>query len=207
MKFVSLDLETSTLKPGPYNILSMALVFHSDFRTPVEGLPSLRILFTAAPTDTSNIAMAMNAPILLAIEAARQNRATIDPKWASLVPGDTFTRAEQELKQTTHVCYDQGDAVNIIRDWLKDVSPSGKKLALAGKNIGTFDWQFLTDSIRGLFSHRTIDPGSLYLASTDELPPDTAECCRRAGLSDKVTHSAYDDAKQVVELVRAALIV
>jgi hypothetical protein len=205
MKFVSLDLETSTLKPGVYNILSMALVLHTDFRTPIEGLPSLRFLFTCQPSDVSNIAMAMNAPILLAIEAARTGRTTIDPKWASLVPKETFERAQRELSEATHICYEQSEAVQIIKDWLKELVPNGKKLALAGKNIGTFDWQFLCDGIRQQFSHRTIDPGSLYLGAADEVPPDAAECCRRAGLPDNVSHNAYGDAKQVAELVRLAL--
>lgn len=82
------------------------------------------------------------------------------------------------------------------------------KLTFAGKNVGTFDLAILDANV-GFYQiprrHRIIDPGSMLLALEDEKIPDLAECCRRTGVDDNVTHTAVEDALKVVRVIRAHL--
>ena len=41
-----------------------------------------------------------------------------------------------------------------------------------------------------------------YETARDEMLPDTQECMRRAGIDGEVAHTALEDARLVVELVR-----
>jgi len=77
----------------------------------------------------------------------------------------------------------------------------------AGKNFASFDSRFLNklphmDEI--FFSHRVIDPAILFWnPMTDKSLPDTKTCYERAGLKDDVAHTAVDDARGIVRLLRA----
>lgn len=79
----------------------------------------------------------------------------------------------------------------------------------AGKNFGTFDLSFLKAmSFPVHFRHRTYDPTILYARSTDLELPSLDECKRRAieegcGFfkTDKVSHTAVEDAWDVVHLI------
>lgn len=88
-------------------------------------------------------------------------------------------------------------------------------MVFAGKNFGSFDWQFLRYAINpGLADymyanqvyakHRFLDPGMLYLdPTTDNEPPDLNLCLARAGIAKTVTHCALDDATDVVNVITA----
>ena len=55
-------------------------------------------------------------------------------------------------------------------------------------------------------SHRTLDPAVLYWENRqDEKLPDSKTCYERAGLDNKVAHTAVEDALAVVRLVCAGL--
>lgn len=73
-----------------------------------------------------------------------------------------------------------------------------------GKNVTGFDLQFLKKLPRAkerlVHKHRAIDIGTLMLRKTDEVPPDLAECKRRAGLEPSVRHLAMDDAEDCLEI-------
>ncbi len=91
---------------------------------------------------------------------------------------------------------------------------TGKKVSFigAGKNFGTFDWPFIQNlpGYRNIFKHRVMDPTAAYRLRTDKVPPELAECKKRAAAMGanfnrlEVTHTALDDCMDVVELLRFA---
>lgn len=78
--------------------------------------------------------------------------------------------------------------------------PKFKEQAVAaGKNVGSFDIQFFPARARKYFDHRFLDPGSVFVDwKKDRLP----------GLADltgqRVRHRAYEDALDVVRVLRKA---
>jgi hypothetical protein len=100
-----------------------------------------------------------------------------------------------------------------FRNWLIDQGfalPEGKtrvKIQCAGKNFAGFDRAFLArldgflDYIE--FAHRSFDPGTLYFdPRRDTAIPSTEECLKRAGLDATVAHTAVEDARNVIRLLR-----
>ena len=53
--------------------------------------------------------------------------------------------------------------------------------------------------------HRTLDPAVLFWEANDEKLPDSKTCYERAGLDNKVAHTAVEDAQAVVRLVRMGI--
>ena len=52
---------------------------------------------------------------------------------------------------------------------------------------------------------RILDPAILYLSCSDESIPGTSTCKKRCGLSEEIKHTAEEDAKDIVLLVRNKL--
>ena len=107
--------------------------------------------------------------------------------------------------------------------WLRDVLPGSSegwythgggryknpnpiKINVAGKNPAGFDIPFIEalPNWQGLikFCRRVFDPASHYVRDTDECLPDLQECINRAGFAKTVSHTAVDDAMDVVRLIR-----
>ena len=82
-------------------------------------------------------------------------------------------------------------------------------LTPAGKNFASFDRQFLKRLPRFeqvvKLSHRTIDPAILFFRLDDDRLPDSKTCYERAGLDNKVAHTAVEDALAVVRLVQLGI--
>jgi DNA polymerase III epsilon subunit-like protein len=83
-------------------------------------------------------------------------------------------------------------------------------LTAAGKNFASFDRQFLKRLPRFeqvvRLRHRTLDPAVLYWHPLeDEELPSSKTCYERAGLDNKVAHTAVEDALAVVRLVRLGI--
>jgi hypothetical protein len=82
-------------------------------------------------------------------------------------------------------------------------------LTPAGKNFASFDRQFLKRLPRFeqvvKLSHRTLDPAVLFWQVADEKLPDSKTCYERAGLDNKVAHTAVEDALAVVRLIRTGI--
>lgn len=77
---------------------------------------------------------------------------------------------------------------------------SGMPWTVAGKNVAGFDLQFFPSHIRDLFSHRVIDPGSVFWG---EMPiRSLSELKRDFGLPEAVSHRALDDARDVIRVLR-----
>jgi hypothetical protein len=82
---------------------------------------------------------------------------------------------------------------------------------VAGKNFSGFDKLFLAKmpnsrNFIDRIHHRVIDPASLYWEPfTDKELPSSKTCLERAGMSGVVAHTALEDAKMVVNLIRTHL--
>ena len=109
-------------------------------------------------------------------------------------------------------CYN-GKLGKEFYDFLKknkagSVDEHGKvHMTFAGKNFASFDLPFIQnhtdiENHKIKIKHRCIDPGSLFLTSEDDECPGTEECLRRAALPTEVDHTAVEDAKDVIRLIR-----
>lgn len=180
-RYVAVDLETSGLDPATCQILEVAAVAETDWVTPVEQLPRLRLFVSHDVYQGEPAALAMHSRIFEAHGRPGHERQydTVEAKYlASKLASFAATYS------------------------------GGRTPTLAGKNVGTFDLRFLErlpNWDRARFRHRVIDPGVLYFdPATDSEVPDTAECLTRAGLVNDKPHSALHDCYAVIGLVREA---
>ncbi len=94
--------------------------------------------------------------------------------------------------------------------FLKLYLPGQDKYTMMGKNFASFDLKFFRANpylkpITKLFHHRCLDLGSIWVDwSKDVVLPSTEECLKRAGLPCTVSHTAIDDALQIISLLRAS---
>jgi len=179
IRYASLDLETSGLSAKDDQILELAIVLETDWRTPVNELPSLRVFVEHEQIRGNPFAINMNAWIIAELAKPRHERSA-----KSVIEPEVF---------------------DVVSDFLK-VHLGKPNWTLAGKNVATFDVKFLEELPgwdRTKFRHRMIDPGSMWMLPTDDRVPDTAECMRRAGVVNDNPHSAVHDAMAVIEMVRA----
>jgi oligoribonuclease (3'-5' exoribonuclease) len=77
---------------------------------------------------------------------------------------------------------------------------------LAGKNFGAFDLQFIkrlpnASDFLSMLQYRFIDVGSIYWTPTAQVP-SLQDCLGKAGIQTTVEHKAYEDAIDVIKLIR-----
>jgi len=106
---------------------------------------------------------------------------------------------------TSCFCHDY-ELPGLFADWLKAHGMNPRSIQAAGKNFAAFDMQFLYRIPQFNkfvnFRHRIIDPAILFLQVGDEKLPDSKTCYERAGINNKVAHTAVEDALAVVRLIR-----
>ncbi len=178
--YISIDIETTGLDSSFCQILEVGAVCE-DWKTPVDELPVFNCYVKNTPVRGEPYALSMphNVEILRAI--ATDN-------------------TDVNILQTWQV-------VPSLRRWLFQVGyGSEDSFTPAGKNFGSFDLQFLKKldgwSEHLKLRHRAIDPGMIYWDPTDPCVPDMLTCMRRAGRGGAVTHTAIEDAREVIRLIR-----
>jgi len=184
MRYLSIDIETTGLEPDKDQILAFAAVLDTleTRHLHVTELPFFYVPIRHERYHGNAIALSMNAEMMRKIGEDDDELYTIRP--------------DQLFESFTH--------------WLHAIGVIGRRYVAAGKNFASFDRQFLNHldgRFKNLFHHRSLDPGTLFAKSCDEVPPSTEECGHRAGLkkqTDKV-HDAVEDARYVVRLLRAGL--
>lgn len=181
--YVSIDIETTGLDEDYCQVLEIGMVVETDWRTPVDQLPSFSFLVDPGRIIGQPFALQMNAQILREIEDCRRN-------------GGNVTDPEGAVRVMHH----------FLRHHVEEV---GRRCVFvpAGKNYGGFDSRFLERLPRWHEmmkpNHRPLDPGCMYFdARIDVNVPSTAECMVRAGLDPDVKHRAKEDARNVVRLIR-----
>ena len=217
MIYYGIDLETTGLDPETCQILSIGLVQENTNTAdivPVNELPYIHIGIAHDKLRGDLQAFGMNAKIISTL-----SEYVIGVRTGKI---DTMGYAEYDV-----IVQDVQDCIPVLLEFIrrtappadlsKMILPDGRiRITGAGKNLGTFDIKFL-ESIPGftdsfVISHRTIDPSFMYTVfDLDNGVPGLSECKKRllqsypnAFDSDVVTHTAIDDARDIIQLVRHA---
>ena len=201
MRYISLDFETTTATDKqPENALSLALVIEDmELSTSLDQLPTLKILFLHKPLTFDDVAVAMNPKAFAARALAKGH---MKPEKLPVLVGQAIAEGAIKLAAEYIAVKSWVEAEVLIREFLMANSFGNDPIVLAGKNIKSFDWLFMPTSVQALFNGEFLDPGDIYKEAGDRYKPSMAECSRRAGISDFVSHDAADDARQVIALIR-----
>lgn len=180
MKYLSLDLESTSLRPSPDHILQLSMVVEDTSKpeVPVEDLPHMTFFVKHDRIQGEAYALSMNGWILDIISGR------VNPKTIPLIyTGVTWTQ----------------DALDFIEEHF-----GTEKVTVAGKNVAGFDIiPFLPQVIRDCFRHKVLDPGTLFVNwEIDNQVPNFEKCKQRAGLTTPVAHDAREDAMDVIRLLR-----
>lgn len=198
--FVSIDLETTGLDAQKCQILEIGLVFdnstvqveHQHIDKYLETLPTARCYIKHERIVGEAYALMMNANIIKQLALAHRQR---------------FSIAEDNTEIIRAY-----DAAQWVNDQIKTLIPfeQQKRVTVAGKNFQSFDIHFLRNledwaKTEESLNRRVLDPGTLYFNPLEEdVPPSLDECLQRAGWKDrKVNHTAVEDAKDVLRVLRA----
>jgi oligoribonuclease (3'-5' exoribonuclease) len=182
--YVSIDIETTGLDPKTCQVLQIGAVV-DDWETPVEELPTFNCYIEQGVIRGEPYALAMHAKIFQAMSNVT--------RWVA--------------SDGVSVC-SLGSVTADFSMWLFDHGiNSSEKMVVAGKNFAAFDRNFLSQLMNWdwdiKMEHRFIDPGNMYYQpGIDDGLPNTEECLRRAGLPPHVSHTAVEDALDVVRLIR-----
>jgi len=180
MRYVSIDLETTGLDAESCQILEIGAVI-DDLSKPFDPQPcEIFHRFVKHPEYHGQpYALALNQEILYAL-------------------------AKDAHPHISWAC----DVAAEFAEWLYSRGRFDREVPVtaAGKNFAGFDKPFLTMFPKFTefvnLHHRSIDPGTLWMESTDTVIPSTEECMRRAGLDGEVAHTAVEDATVVCKLIR-----
>jgi len=177
MKYISIDLETTGLNPATCDVVEFGAVLAdtNSLDTPVQDLSTFHayILPPNGNYRGEPYALSMH-PVIFRRIAKREE-------------GFYYLHPQQ--------------VVNAFGKWITacGVKP---KLTVAGKNVGSFDIPFIAANLPGvadMFSHRVFDPGSMFFdPRVDQKIPDLQQCLRRSGIDSEVSHTAIEDAQDVI---------
>lgn len=187
MKYISIDLETTGLNHDICNILEFAAVA-DDLRVqaPIDKLPKFQTYILQDHYIGESYALGIHTKIFKKISSWKKGGINI------CSPADLIPRFYTFL--TTLAGYGANDG-GIV------------KINVAGKNFGNFDSKFLEKlphhNLLVRFSHRILDPATLYFDPNEDTElPSTEKCLERAGFKGEVKHSATEDAINVIKLLR-----
>jgi DNA polymerase III epsilon subunit-like protein len=182
--YVSIDIETTGLNSENCQVLEIGAVI-DDGTTPIKDCPTFHCYVDHGLILGEPYAVSMHPTILRRI-------ATHEGGYTYLQPWEVATR---------------------FRDFLKEhgLDSENEKVFVAGKNYAAFDARFLRKLTNWdkhvKVHHRVLDPAALYWQpEIDGVElPDTKTCIQRAGISGEVAHTAVEDARIVVRLIRHAI--
>ncbi|MDB5244028.1 MAG: hypothetical protein JWP57_4654 [Spirosoma sp.] len=193
--YLALDIETTGLNPETCQILEIGAVYDNG-ESPIEELPRFQCFVWHPQIVGEPRALAMNQRCLEVLASVGQ-----------MNPGEIYDVRPNAVDGVLTYRFDEVGYA--LRDFALGASYGSRKIPVAGKNVGSFDWQFIKrlpaarQEIVWPFDFRFLDVGPLFLRPRDTAIPGQSKCLQRAGLPNEVTHCALDDALQVVQLVRA----
>lgn len=189
MIYVSIDLETTGLNPETCDTIEFGAVIEDTINlVPLESCPVFHTyLLPSLATGTYR-----GEPYALSMHS------------------EIFKKISEENYGEHEFMSPACLGIN-FHNWLLEhnvVKSSNDPITVAGKNFSSFDLQFLKQIVDFFyhirFNHRYIDPAMLYWNPIeDSRVPNMETCLKRAGIDKPVLHTAVDDAKLVIELVRA----
>jgi oligoribonuclease (3'-5' exoribonuclease) len=180
-------LETSGLNPQTDQILMVGAVVEDTEHPeiPVEQLPHFACYIKYDRYHGSDYALSLNAWILR-ITSGRSNNEPEHPIY--------------EGWRNDKCGMEQG-WVSYFNDFLDRYFAPEEKILLAGKNVASFDYQFLPNSLKERFAYHFIDPGSVFIDWKVGIQ-SLGKLKERLGLGEEVTHDALEDARDVIKVLR-----
>jgi len=178
--YVSIDIETTGLNPETCQIIEIGAVI--DTGVPVEDCPTFHCYVDNGLIQGQPYALSIHPVILRRI-------ATRESGYIYLTPSKVVLKLKEFLRE---------NGVEM-------------PFTAAGKNFAGFDAQFLKKLMhwnKHIYMRlRVLDPATLYWQpEVDGVKlPNTETCMVRAGISGEVAHTAVEDARVVVKLIRYAL--
>jgi len=206
VKYVSCDLETMRVNnKAPDAILMASFVFEDTKNIlPLKDLPHYTAIVDHGKEFTtmiSPVAIAMNSWLFCALAL---HQGTKENYLSDLIRNDQMIeRAKEALNQFPVVdgTYGLICGANIFLD--SHLGAKRRSINLAGKNVGTFDLQFLPPELESRFRGRVIDSGNAYIDwEEDEQVPASDVVLKRAGINSEVSHNTYGDALDVIASLR-----
>lgn len=221
--FLSLDTETTGLSTDRAHVLQVAAVW--DDGGPLESLRRLNLIVDPGPLLYSEVqALVLNSRLLSIIAAFRKRQVDKPGPW-EVRPGELtgeVLRPYDARKRgapapgvhdlpvdhsNNAVVVPIEHARRIFQAWVRDITNASglRRVTIAGKNAAGFDIPILKANgfDVSMFSHKVLDPGSLYFPDYG-YPPSLTEINMKLGRR-AVTHDALDDAFDVVAAIRAKL--
>ncbi len=212
MKYVSLDIETTGLDKNKNQIVEVGAVLDKiGSTTPIEELPKFR-------------AVLLHDEMVMGTYCANLHKELWDKIcWAqevymSLLKSDGYAKEPLSIPSIAVYYCKPNMFETLFHNWIGEnyLSPFSAeqmrnnletiKINIAGKNPGTFDIPFLEalPGWQGLvkFHRRILDPASHCIQPDDEHIPDLQECLNRCGLEGTVSHTAVDDAIDIIRVIR-----
>ncbi len=187
--FVSLDIETTGLDEETCQVIEIGAVI-DDWLNPLDSPPEFHAYVVHDTYQGEPYAMSLHSEIFRRIAIREEGFKYLTPSQA-VFELHFFLSHEGGYKTASHL------------------KRTKSKARFAGKNLGAFDMRFLRklpkfkQTLR--YHHRFLDPGMLFWNPlTDPVPPDTAECMKRAGIEGEVAHTALEDEKVVAKLIQIA---
>lgn len=180
MKYVSIDIESTGIDSEFCQILSVgAVIEDTENLLPFEKIPKFHAIILRDRIQGEPFALNMNKDIIEIINAKKE----VD---------NAILIKEDEL-------------VDHLILFFKTNNLQGR-ITVAGKNYTGFDKKFL-EKVEGWdrlnIHRRVIDPAPLFMNwKEDRELPDLSLCKLRAGISGAVSHSAIEDAWDVVQVLR-----
>lgn len=217
MKYISIDIETTGLDPENCQILSIAAVIEDTQNIkPLHELPYIHLGILRENISGSVFAINMNRELIKTINHYQTSNSE-DKAYISNVKDIILVEESDVIKELfkffllNGIEYD--DKNNLYANISNDISPvlagnmNKMYLNIAGKNFGTFDKLFLERLPRWkqVFKVRTriLDPAILFVDwKNDKELPSLGQCKSRANFNDHVSHNAYEDALDVISLLR-----
>lgn len=178
MKYISVDIETTGLNPDYCDVIEFGAVL-DDLVSPLHSLPQFHCYVTKPMNRYQGepYALWMNANILKRIADREAGY--------SYIPGELLDE--------------------VFAEWIKEQGLE-EPVVIAGKNFANFDLLFLRKLGFGThfkMRHRILDPGCMYMDfSLDNQPPSLETCLERAGMPKRVSHTAIEDALDVIRCIR-----
>jgi len=181
MKYVSIDIETTGLNPNRCQVIEIAAVVDDTdvVLSAIETLPTFHCYVEHNTIVGESYALSMHSRIFEIISGRRG--VSEQPVWCART-------AAVRLMTFLNLHFAGG-------------------VQVAGKNFASFDLRFLR-RIEGFevsrLHHRYLDPASMLARHDDVKLPSTEECLERCGLPASVLHTAVEDARDVIRMVRHA---
>ena len=219
MKYISIDIETTGLDPEKHQILSVAAIIeNTEEKLPFDTIPKFNVAIKHKEVVGSLAAMNINADLINTIahyqatESQDEKNDLVNITGMQFLDENNVAEAFFDFLFINNMCdfdpanfpikYVNGKTIPVLTSSTKPTL-----ITVAGKNFASFDKRFLErlprwqQAIR--IRQRILDPAVLYIDwEKDKTLPNLNTCKQRAGIAGDVTHTALEDAWDVIQILR-----